>query len=253
MIPLVPLLAGLGVGFSLIIAIGAQNLYVLRQGMRREHVLIVIAICALSDALLIAVGVSGIGAALQHVPWLVIVVRWAGAAFLVTYGVLAARRAWSGEGGLVDASESPAPVDGTTDAATDDTTDAATDAAGTGAGTTALPAPSGVKTATRAPSAPRVSASVTAVVTTTIALTWLNPHVYLDTLFLLGSVANSYTDERWWFAAGAMAASVIWFSALGIGARHLGRVLRSPRAWRILDGVIAAVMIVLGVMLVLPF
>ena len=86
MLPLVPLLAGLGVGFSLIIAIGAQNLYVLRQGMRREHVLVVIAICALSDAVLIAVGVSGIGAALQHVPWLVVVVRWAGAAFLITYG-----------------------------------------------------------------------------------------------------------------------------------------------------------------------
>ena len=236
MLPLVPLLAGLGVGFSLIIAIGAQNLYVLRQGMRREHVLIVIAICALSDAALIAVGVSGIGAALQHVPWLVVVVRWAGAAFLITYGVLAARRAWSGEGGLVDAAEG-ATTDAPTDAAPDD-------AAPSGGASTG-----GVATATRVP---RVTASVAAVVTTTLALTWLNPHVYLDTLFLLGSVANSYTDERWWFAAGAMAASVIWFSALGIGARHLGRVLRSPRAWRILDGVIAAVMIVLGVMLVLP-
>ncbi|MET1017105.1 MAG: LysE/ArgO family amino acid transporter [Leifsonia flava] len=237
MLPFVPLLAGLGVGFSLIVAIGAQNLYVLRQGMRREHVLIVIAICALSDAALIAVGVSGIGAALQHVPWLVVVVRWAGAAFLITYGVLAARRAWSGEGGLVDAAESA-----TTDPAA---TDAAPDAAAPSGGAS----PVGVATATRAP---RVTASVAAVVTTTLALTWLNPHVYLDTLFLLGSVANSYTDERWWFAAGAMAASVIWFSALGIGARHLGRVLRSPRAWRILDGVIAAVMILLGVMLVLP-
>ncbi|MEL4319731.1 LysE/ArgO family amino acid transporter [Leifsonia sp. YIM 134122] len=233
MLPLVPLLAGLGVGFSLIIAIGAQNLYVLRQGMRREHVIVVIAICAISDAVLIAVGVSGIGAALQHLPWLVVVVRWAGAAFLITYGLLAARRAWSGEGGLVDASEGT-PVDAP-----------ATDAAGPASGGISA----GVATATRAP---RVAASVTAVVTTTLALTWLNPHVYLDTLFLLGSVANSYADERWWFAVGAMAASIIWFSALGIGAGHLGRVLRSPRAWRILDGVIAAVMIVLGVLLVLP-
>ncbi|KQQ92901.1 amino acid transporter [Leifsonia sp. Leaf325] len=243
MLPFVPLLAGLGVGFSLIIAIGAQNLYVLRQGMRREHVLIVIAICALSDAALIAVGVSGIGAALQHVPWLVVVVRWAGAAFLITYGVLAARRAWSGEGGLVDAAEGASTDPAATDAAGPASADAG---AGVGPG---APSTSRVATATRAP---RVTASVAAVVTTTLALTWLNPHVYLDTLFLLGSVANSYTDDRWWFAAGAMAASVIWFSALGIGARHLGRVLRSPRAWRILDGVIAAVMIVLGVMLVLP-
>jgi L-lysine exporter family protein LysE/ArgO len=87
-------IAGLGLGFSLIIAIGAQNLFVLRQGLRREHVLVVATICAVSDAALIALGVSGIGLVLQAVPWLVDVVRWAGAAFLVVYGLLAARRAW---------------------------------------------------------------------------------------------------------------------------------------------------------------
>ncbi|MET0726603.1 MAG: LysE/ArgO family amino acid transporter [Leifsonia sp.] len=235
MLPSLPLLAGLGVGFSLIIAIGAQNLYVLRQGMRREHVLLVITICAASDAVLIAVGVSGIGAALQHVPWLVVVVRWAGAVFLVTYGVLAARRALTGEGGLVAEATDADPRDPGRMPDTDE------------------PGIGAVTTTTRTTPALRPGPTVAAVAATTMALTWLNPHVYLDTLFLLGSVANSYGADRWWFAAGAMAASAVWFSALGLGARHLGRVLRSPRAWRILDGAIAAVMIVLGVMLVLPF
>ncbi|MBU4464653.1 MAG: LysE family transporter, partial [Actinobacteria bacterium] len=92
------LLAGLGLGFSLIVAIGAQNLFVLRQGMRREHVVVVAAICAASDAVLIALGVSGIGLVVQAVPWLIVTVRWAGAAFLIGYGLLAARRAWRPSG-----------------------------------------------------------------------------------------------------------------------------------------------------------
>ena len=102
---LTPLLAGLGLGLSLIVAIGAQNLFVLRQGIRREHVFVVAAICALSDLTLIVVGVSGVGAVLQAVPWLIDVVRWAGAAFLVAYGLLAARRAIRPSGAALDASD----------------------------------------------------------------------------------------------------------------------------------------------------
>nr|WP_329608098.1 LysE family transporter [Microbacterium sp. KUDC0406] len=89
-------------------------------------------------------------------------------------------------------------------------------------------------------------------IATVLALTWLNPHVYLDTVLMLGSVAATHGDERWLFAAGAIIASFVWFTALGFGARHLGRWLRTPRAWRILDAGIAVVMIVLGVNLVLP-
>ncbi|GAB2842780.1 L-lysine exporter [Microbacterium insulae] len=215
---LTPVLAGLGLGFSLIIAIGAQNLFVLRQGLRREHVFVVAAICAASDALLIALGVSGVGLVLQAVPWLVDAVRWAGAAFLVTYGVLAARRAWR-------PSERALSVDEQTPAAP-------------GAGTR----PAATATRTR----------LTPVVLTCLALTWLNPHVYLDTVFLLGTVANTHGDARWLFAAGAMTASVVWFFGLAFGARYLSRWLSTPRAWRILDGVIAVVMIALGVSLVLP-
>jgi L-lysine exporter family protein LysE/ArgO len=211
------LVAGLGLGFSLIVAIGAQNVFVLRQGIRREHVFVVAAICAVSDAVLIAAGVGGMGAVLSAAPWLVGVARWAGAAFLVGYAVLAARRALRGtESGLVvQASASP---DGS--------------------------ARGGVATATRTALLP--------VALTCLALTWLNPHVYLDTVVLLGSVGATYGDQRWIFAAGAMLASVVWFFSLAYGARLLGRVLASPRAWRILDGVIAVVMLAIAVSLVLP-
>jgi L-lysine exporter family protein LysE/ArgO len=217
---LTPLVAGFGLGLSLIVAIGAQNLFVLRQGLRREHVFVVAAICAASDALLIALGVSGVGFVLQAVPWLVDVVRWAGAAFLVTYGLLAARRAWRPSDRALQA-EAPQPGP-----------------AGAPAGSTAM------ATATRTRLLP--------VVLTCLALTWLNPHVYLDTVFLLGTVANTHGDQRWLFGAGAMAASVIWFFGLAFGARYLGRWLSTPRAWRILDAIIAVVMIALGVSLVLP-
>ena len=213
------ILAGLGLGLSLIVAIGAQNVFVLRQGIRREHVLAVVIICALSDAALIAAGVAGLGFVISAAPWLVVVARWAGALFLLTYGALAARRAWRG-GEELDV----------------DATDAASLGAPTPGGTT--------PTMTRTRLAP--------VILTTLALTWLNPHVYLDTVLMLGSIAATHGDQRWLFAVGAMAASLLWFTALGFGARYLGRWLRTPRSWRILDAVIAVVMISIAISLVLP-
>lgn len=193
-------LSGLGLGLSLIVAIGAQNAFVLRQGVRREHIVPVIAICALSDALLIALGVGGAGALFDAVPWLVTVARFAGAAFLLVYGALAARRALRPK--ALDADAAPA------------------------------------------------RGSLTAAVGTVLALTWLNPHVYLDTVVLLGSIASTHGDQRWWFGAGAALGSVLWFTALGLGARALAPVFARPRAWRILDGVIAVVMLALAVSLV---
>ena len=224
-----PVLAGLGLGFSLIVAIGAQNLFVLRQGLRREHVLAVAAICAISDAVLIVLGVSGIGFVLQAVPWLVDVVRWAGALFLVTYGVLAARRAWRPSGETLRTAEPGKNPD-----------------LGTGADAPDPSPAAGTATATVA------RARLLPVLLTCLALTWLNPHVYLDTVFLLGTVANTHGEDRWLFAAGAVTASFVWFFGLAFGARLLGRWLSTPRAWRILDAVIAVVMIGLGVSLVLP-
>ncbi|MFB8385633.1 LysE/ArgO family amino acid transporter [Microbacterium sp. NPDC055910] len=210
---LTSILAGLGLGLSLIMAIGAQNLFVLRQGLRREHVFVVAAICAVSDATLIVLGVSGVGLVLQAVPWLVDVVRWAGAVFLVAYGLLAAKRAWRPSGEAFVAAE-----------------------------TERRDGPGTITTRTR----------LAPVVLTTLALTWLNPHVYLDTVFLLGSIASTHGDGRWWFAFGAVLASIVWFFGLAYGARFLGRWLSTPRAWRVVDAVIAVVMIALGISLVLP-
>ncbi|QNA93356.1 MULTISPECIES: LysE/ArgO family amino acid transporter [unclassified Microbacterium] len=212
-------LAGLGLGLSLIVAIGAQNVFVLRQGIRREHVVAVVIICALSDAALIAAGVAGLGFVLSAAPWLVVVARWAGALFLAVYGILAARRAWRGGEEL--------RVDGT-------------DVADTGSSTLQSP----TTTLPRTRLAP--------VILTTLALTWLNPHVYLDTVLMLGSIAATHGDERWLFAGGAIAASILWFTALGFGARYLGRWLRTPRSWRILDAVIAVIMISIAISLVVP-
>ncbi|MFB7844461.1 LysE/ArgO family amino acid transporter [Microbacterium sp. NPDC056052] len=215
------LLSGLGLMFSLIIAVGAQNVYVLRQGLRREHVLPVVLICAASDAALVLAGTAGLGYLVKTLPWLIVVARWAGAISLVVYGILAARRAWKAGGEALLADPGAAAESST----------------GGGAG--------GAATLTRtAPLAP--------VILATLAFTWLNPNVYLDTVLLIGGVAATHGDGRWLFAAGAMIASVTWFFALGFGARHLGRWLRTPRAWRILDTVIAALLVVMGISLVLP-
>ncbi len=200
--PLLAALAGLGLGLSLIVAIGAQNAYVLRQGLRREHVLAVVLICALSDLLLITLGVAGAGFVFDRVPWLVTVVRFAGAGFLLIYAALAARRAIRPAKGL-SAGETPART------------------------------------------------SLVVVVTTALALTWLNPHVYLDTLVLLGSIASTHGEHRWWFGAGAGIASIAWFALLGFGARLLAPVFARPLAWRILDALIALVMLAIAVSLVL--
>lgn len=216
---MLPVLSGIGLGLSLIIAIGAQNVFVLRQGIRREHVLPVVIICAVSDALLIAAGVAGLGFVISAAPWLVVVARWAGALFLLAYGLLAARRAWRGGEQLrVDQAD--------------------------GESSSARSSGGGTSPATRTALVP--------VIATALALTWLNPHVYLDTVLMLGSIAATHGEDRWLFAAGAITASILWFTALGFGARYLGRWLRTERSWRILDALIAVVMITLAVSLVLP-
>lgn len=212
-------LAGFALGLSLIVAIGAQNVFVLRQGIRREHVWLVVAICAVSDALLIAAGVAGAGAAIASVPWLVTAVRWAGAAFLLGYAILAARRALKPAHDGADLG--PSQGNGKSD-----------------------PASASAVSAT-------VSKSMRATALTALALTWLNPHVYLDTVLLVGSVAATHGAERWLFGAGAMIGSVVWFTALGFGARLLAPLLSRPFAWRVLDGIIAVVMLALAIALVL--
>ncbi|MFJ8043648.1 LysE/ArgO family amino acid transporter [Kitasatospora sp. NPDC096147] len=194
--------AGFLAGLSLIVAIGAQNAFVLRQGARRQAVLAVVAVCALSDAVLIALGVSGVGAVIEAWPAAVTAVGLTGGGFLLCYGLLAVRRLLR-----------PDPA-------------AALVAGGPGAG------------------------SARRAVLTCLVLTWLNPHVYLDTVLLLGSLASGRGELRWAFGAGAALASVGWFAALGYGARLLGGLLARPRAWRVLDGVVAATMLTTGGLLI---
>ena len=194
------LLAGFGAGLSLIIAIGAQNAFVLRQGLLREHVGPVVLLCMGSDAVLILAGIAGVGAAIQAAPWILFVARWAGAAFLLAYAFTAARRVMS-KGSLVSAERS-------------------------------------------------TSTGLWATLGTVTALTWLNPHVYLDTVLLLGSLGAAHGEARWSFGAGAVAASAIWFSLLGFGARFLAPVFAKPVAWRILDAAIAVTMVLIAAQLV---
>ena len=184
-------LAGFGLGLSLILAIGAQNAFVLRQGLRQEHVFAVCLTCALSDAILIAAGVSGFGILVTKLPWLEPVMRWGGAAFLIVYGARAFWAAWKGGGHL--------------------------DAAGQG------------------------RASLKGVLLTCLLLTWANPHVYLDTVVLLGSVAAQY-PAKVNFALGAMTASFLFFFSLGYGARLLAPLFARPAAWRLLDVLVGAIM-----------
>ncbi len=189
---------GFATTLTLIAAIGAQNAFVLRQGIRGEHVMPVVALCAMSDLVLIFAGIAGFGALIAAHPDVVVLAKYGGAAFLIGYGLLAARRAMK-PGTLTPSDTAPARLAG--------------------------------------------------VLATCLALTFLNPHVYLDTVILLGALANEHQDGRWLFGVGAVTASVVWFTGLGFGAKRLGRFFATARTWRILDGLIAAMMIALGVVL----
>ncbi len=193
---LTPLLIGFATGLTLIVAIGAQNAFILRQGIRREHVLPVVAVCTVSDVALMAAGVAGFGALVTAHPQVVTLARFGGAAFLIVYGMLAARRAWR---------------------------------------------PSGLTPSQAGPS------RLAGVVLTCLAFTFLNPHVYLDTVVLIGALSNEHRDGRWLFGVGAAVASAVWFTTLGFGAGRLRGLFARPTAWRILDGLIAVTMIALGV------
>ncbi|MEM9318755.1 MAG: LysE/ArgO family amino acid transporter [Pseudomonadota bacterium] len=184
--------AGFALGFSLILAIGSQNAFVLRQGLRRSHVLPVVLACSISDAILIAIGVSSFAAISAQLPWITPALRWAGAAFLITYGALAFRSAWRGGGILSEAEGAPDALWPT--------------------------------------------------LATALLLTWANPHVYLDTVVLLGSVAAQYGRDATLFGAGAVLSSFVFFFSLGYGAKALAPFFARPRAWQILDLLVGCIM-----------
>ncbi|QNE45266.1 amino acid transporter [Frigoribacterium sp. NBH87] len=260
----------MGTGLALIVAIGAQNAYVLKLGLQGVNRVIVpvIVICALSDAVLITAGVAGVGAVVAAAPQALVVVRVVGAAFLLVYAGFAARRALRPVGGLTvdgpdeaSASGTPAapvvgpgsgplePV-GATGPVEGPLSGSVTSPATGSVATVAAPAPARSSTSGRAPGSAPVRRRTA--VLTVLALTWLNPHTYLDTIVFLGSVANQQEgDLRWWFAGGAIAGSLAWFAALGLGSRLLRPFFARPSSWRILDGLIAVVMTALGLELLL--
>ena len=191
---------GFASGLALIVAIGTQNAFLLRQGLLRQHVLALVLFCSLSDALLILLGVAGAGALIQGKPEWLQASRYAGALFLAVYALKAARRVFR-----------PAPVQ-------TDTVD---------------------------------TPSLRTSLLLCFGFTFLNPHVYLDTVVLLGSIANQYAQTgRWWFGAGAALSSLCWFSALGFGSRWLQPWFVNPRAWQWLDALIACTMLALALNLV---
>ena len=196
-----PAITGFATGFSLILAIGAQNAFVLRQGLAKAHVFWLCFLCAVSDALLITAGVLGFSAIVNRYPMLPDVMAWGGAAFLFVYGALRLKAAWKGKYELQLSGQ---------------------------------------------------SAGLWATLATGAAFTWLNPHVYLDTLGLVGAVSTDYAidTERYIFGVGAVTAAFVFFFGLGYGARLLAPVMQSARAWQILDVVIGIVMWLIALKLI---
>jgi L-lysine exporter family protein LysE/ArgO len=202
-LPVTAGLTGSALGLTLIAAIGAQNAFVLRQGLRREHVGAIVLLCALADALLIAAGIAGLAGLIGERHGLTRWLALGGAAFLTAYGLRALWRALRPAALLAVANQSPL--------------------------------------------------SRAQAITQALAFTLLNPHVYLDTVVLVGVVGAQHGEQRWWFGAGAAAASFVWFSALGYGARWLAPLFARPVAWRVLDVLIGATMLALASVLVLQY
>lgn len=188
---MIALITGFFTGLSLIVAIGAQNAFVIKQGLKREHVILVVALCAISDAVLIFLGTGGLGALLQRQRDLLEVLRWFGVSYLIWFGIKSFRSALNNKS-MVASAENPA--------------------------------------------------SAIKVAMTCLGFTYLNPHVYLDTVIFLGSLANQFQSDRWIFAAGGSIASVLWFATIGFGAQAAAKYMAKPIFWKVLDFVIAGIM-----------
>ena len=193
-------LAGFSLSFSLILAIGSQNAFVLKQGIKTQHVLLICTICALSDAILISLGVAGFGVLVNEYPAIEIYARYGGAAFLLVYSFLSFKSAFSQNHALKPEAE--------------------------------------------------VLDSTFKVVLMCLAFTWLNPHVYLDTMVLLGSISTQYEGEQLQFTLGAVSASFTFFFSLGYGARFLAPMFQNPKSWKFLEFIVGVTMLIIASTLV---
>jgi L-lysine exporter family protein LysE/ArgO len=192
--------AGFSLGLSLILAIGSQNAFVLKQGLKKEHVFAVCFVCALSDAILISAGVAGFGTIVKQFPIIEVVARYGGAIFLTVYAFLSFKSALTKNHALRTHEQPTQPL--------------------------------------------------FKVVSICLAFTWLNPHVYLDTVVLLGSISTQYHPNQDTFALGAVCASFVFFFSLGYGARLLAPLFEKPRSWQILEGLIGIIMLAIAFSLI---
>jgi len=195
---MIAVLPGFLTGLSLIIAIGAQNAFVIRQGLARSHVFLVVAICAIADTVLIFLGTGGLGTLIQSQPRALEFIRWFGVVYLIWFGIKSIRSIFTADAMSIE----------------------------------------GATTASRS-----------AVIASVLGFTLLNPHVYLDTVILLGSISNQFQDDRWYFALGASLGSILWFSTIGFGAQAASRFMTKPIFWKILDSMIAIVMFSVAIFL----
>jgi len=191
-------LPGLLTSMGLIMAIGAQNAFVIRQALTRKYVLVIVVICAVADASLIVLGIAGLGAVIEGLPWLMELLRWFGVVYLIWFGLNSLRSAFKGD---------------------------------------SLNAAKGE------------SKTLKQVVISLLGFTFLNPHFYLDTVILLGSIGNSFGENKWFFAAGAALGSCIWFFSIGFGARAASRFMSKPIFWKVLDITIAVIMFAIAILL----
>ena len=243
------LLTGLLTCLALIIAIGPQSAWLLRQGLRRDRVVLAISCCLVGDILLIALGVAGVGVVLDRAPWLLEVIRWLGVTYLLWFAVGSFRSAFGSRQSLNLTEKSEAEQDSPSTApqrtihvemSSQEAPDAGSAApadtsTGGGPATGTLPAVRVTKVS-----------SVTSIAATGLTVSVLNPHAWVDTMVVLGTMANTFGDERWLFGIGAILASTMWFAALGLGAAGLSRFLNSPRTWTIIDISVGVTMVVVA-------
>ena len=194
-------LQGFAIGLSLIVAIGAQNAFVLKQGLKKQAVFWVCFVCALSDSILVVLGITGFATVIQLYPELVDLAKWAGAVFLLWYGLQHAIQAFQSNQSLHAGSQN--------------------------------------------------EIQLSKIIIVCLALTWLNPHVYLDTVVLIGSISTQFEQTKLYFALGVITASWFFFFSLGYGARVLIPVFENPKAWKVLDVVIALIMWSIAISLIM--
>jgi L-lysine exporter family protein LysE/ArgO len=259
-------LTGLLTSLALVVAIGAQSLYIMRQAIRRDRLALVLALCMLGDIVLITAGTSGVGLLAEGAPWVLEVLRWGGVAYLLWFAAGSFRSAFGARRSMAVDPDGGAESDDGVGTGLGRGDEAVLVGAGVGGGVEAgARAPAGTSVAVaerprpaewaghphRAASPRRTLTPVRTVVLASLSVSLLNPHSILDTVVMLGTLANSYEAGRWVFAGGALAGSAIWFLTLGLGARALAPVLDTPKTWRIVDLVVGAVMVFIAATLAL--